>query len=343
MVSLSIIVPVYNSEKVICRAIESVIYQTFTDWELILVDDGSTDKSGHFCDAFAQSNKNIHCIHQKNKGLSAARNAGMRIARGHFLAFLDADDWIDANYYQCLISPLIEYNVDMVLGGYIREFWKDTFMKKRLYISFPEAKLNLKQNLPALFQNHYAYNLFIHVWNKIYLREIIEKHSIYFDETLRFAEDIPFNLNYYRHCKNIYLSKSCGYHYICASKTSQTTAWNADLLKYNSYTFREIRSFLLEMNPNTDYMLISDIYMRGCFLNIEKALKAKTSVKQTIEVIRETLNQKETQEILKMYSVTQHMSLEFFLYHILLKSNCSILIYCAAQMRKCIKKILGRL
>lgn len=102
MSEISIIVPVYNAEKYLDRCVESILGQTFSDFELILVDDGSPDNSGKLCDKWAKKDHRIKVVHQANKGAGAARNAGLRIAEGRYIGFVDSDNWIEVNMYQIL-------------------------------------------------------------------------------------------------------------------------------------------------------------------------------------------------------------------------------------------------
>lgn len=117
MPEISIIVPVYKVEKYLRRCINSILKQTFSDFELILVDDGSLDNSGNICDEYAECDKRIQVIHKNNGGVSSARNIGIQIASGNFLAFVDSDDFIEADMYEKLHDISREYDADIVMCG----------------------------------------------------------------------------------------------------------------------------------------------------------------------------------------------------------------------------------
>lgn len=119
---VSIIVPVYNVEKYINRCIDSILSQTFTDFELILVDDGSPDKSGEICDEYAKKDKRIKVIHKKNGGLSDARNVGLEIAKGDFIGFVDSDDYIELDMYEKLLEACEENNSRIAMCGRFNVF-----------------------------------------------------------------------------------------------------------------------------------------------------------------------------------------------------------------------------
>ena len=112
---ISIIVPVYKVERYLENCIESIINQTFKDFELILVDDGSPDRCGLICDNYAKKDERIKVIHKKNEGLSAARNSGIQIAKGEYIAFVDSDDCINKNMYETLYDTAIENKSDIVV------------------------------------------------------------------------------------------------------------------------------------------------------------------------------------------------------------------------------------
>lgn len=117
MPELSIIVPVYKVEKYLPRCIDSILVQTFGDFELILIDDGSPDGCGRICDEYARKDKRIVVIHQKNMGVSAARNAGLDIARGRYIGFVDSDDWIEPQMYEVMMDAIRENGADMAVCG----------------------------------------------------------------------------------------------------------------------------------------------------------------------------------------------------------------------------------
>ena len=119
---ISIIVPVYKVEHYLKQCLDSIKAQTFTDWECILVDDGSPDSSPAICDEYSSMDSRFKTIHKTNGGLSSARNAGIRIAQGEFIGFIDSDDWIEPGMFQLLYDLITEYDADIAQVGYIKEF-----------------------------------------------------------------------------------------------------------------------------------------------------------------------------------------------------------------------------
>ena len=117
---ISVVVPIYNVEHYLERCLDSIISQTYTNLEIILVDDGSTDRSGAIADAYAAKDSRVKVIHQKNGGLSIARNTGIEACRGEYLLFIDSDDYIAPNMCECLLSHLTEADADIAIGGFYR-------------------------------------------------------------------------------------------------------------------------------------------------------------------------------------------------------------------------------
>lgn len=126
---ISVIVPIYKVENYLNRCVESIRKQTYRNLEIILVDDGSPDACGEMCDRYAQEDSRIRVIHKENGGLSDARNAGIEVATGEYIAFVDSDDWIDDKMYEVLYSTLLKYNADIAECSY-RNLYADCIVEE---------------------------------------------------------------------------------------------------------------------------------------------------------------------------------------------------------------------
>lgn len=182
---ISIIVPIYNCENYLDKCIESIICQTYKNLEIILIDDGSIDNCPKMVDSYCKKDSRIKAIHQKNKGLSGARNTGLEVATGEYIAFVDADDWIEPNMYEVLYKALIENDADMSVCNM---FWDDFSGLVNDY------SLEIGQSyhfLSTAYKNRYGENLsfsFIVVWNKLYKRDVFS--SLRFSSKWRWGEDM---------------------------------------------------------------------------------------------------------------------------------------------------------
>ncbi len=178
---ISVIIPVYNAEEWLDRCIQSVLHQSFSEFELILVDDGSTDKSLIICDGYASSDSRIKVIHKANGGVSSARNKALEVARGEFVTFVDSDDYLADDYLANLYHP----DYDVIISGYIVD---DVSYEP------PFAKLEGNTDMANLIEELYDWFYFRTPWAKLFKRELIEKLSIRFDERLKYGEDTVFVL-----------------------------------------------------------------------------------------------------------------------------------------------------
>ena len=216
---ISVIVPVYNAEKYIDRAIKSVLCQMDGRIELILVNDGSVDRSGEICDEYAVNNPNIRVIHKENGGLSSARNAGIKIARGEYISFLDADDYIDPEFCTEIWEVITTCQPDCIDFGwrYISNgvIMPDKFHKLPKNVLLGEREL-FKYILPPILnlKNDPDNFIFDFSCTKVFKKRIIEQNLVNFDENRRVWEDRPFVINYLRYCKSYYSLDKCFYNYV---------------------------------------------------------------------------------------------------------------------------------
>jgi len=191
---LSVIIPVYNVEKYLTECLTSVVNQTFKDIEIIIINDGSSDNSQGIINKFISKDKRIVCIKQVNQGISSARNAGLKIARGDYITFLDSDDCINENMYEKMIYNIEKEAADVVACG-VYDFYKDK--------SVPSLELkaevirNINNNKDEFFMFHVLKEGNV-VWNKIYKNKIIKDNEILFtDRKNVLQEDFLFNFKYY--------------------------------------------------------------------------------------------------------------------------------------------------
>lgn len=165
---ISIIVPIYKVEKYLEKCIDSILEQTFTDFELILVDDGSPDKCGKICDEYELKDNRIKVIHKKNGGLSDARNSGIKIAKGEYLGFIDSDDWINREMYEILYMNAIKYKADIAVCDF-RDVQEEYIVKEKLNLVYD---IELLSNIETLNKLYTTKTTFVIACNKIYKKEL---------------------------------------------------------------------------------------------------------------------------------------------------------------------------
>lgn len=207
MIKLSIIIPVHNSEKHIEKCINSILNQTVSDFELIIIDDGSTDQSYEIIKNLIKEKRNIYLYHQSNKGVSATRNLGILKAKGEYITFVDSDDYINKNFVEFLISKVNYNSWDCVISGlsYIYKY------KEKVTIHL-EDKEWIPKN-PQEWILFYKTKLLTSPVAKLYKKDIIIKYNIRFDTELSFAEDRDFNISYLSHTNKFLVCNYQGYNY----------------------------------------------------------------------------------------------------------------------------------
>ncbi len=234
MPCLSIVVPVYNTEKYLERCVSSIISQVFSDWELILVDDGSTDGSLNLCDGYAKQDSRIRVIHKENGGLSSARNAGLAVATGKYIGFIDSDDSVKKNMYSRMIGIIEKYDTDFVMSDYQRiprngkPFLKTLNIREGLY-----TKEDIRRDIyPSLIMGgNIDHGPLLSVWHCVYNAEFLRSNNILFDEMVLWSEDNLFSAVVGYHADSFYYLKGEDlYNYYQNEGTITTSyrkgAWN---------------------------------------------------------------------------------------------------------------------
>ena len=206
MALLSIIVPVYNTEKYLRNCLDSVLNQTFSDWELVLVDDGSTDSSGNICDQYAKADNRIKVIHRPNGGLSAARNTGMDNAQGKYITFLDSDDDVTSDTYEKNMMLLLDDNKLEIVQFPVFEGYGES---GGILVKFPPEILSSNREIQISFLEHLNH-FNAAVWNKIYRSDVLQKQR--FVEG-RLHEDYIFVDQLVKHLNKVQISNLGCYHY----------------------------------------------------------------------------------------------------------------------------------
>lgn len=220
---LSVIVPVYNVEKYLSRCIDSILSQTFTDFELILVDDGSPDRCGEICDEYAKKDDRIIVIHQENKGVSAARNRGLCIAQGEYITFCDSDDFVYIAWLQNFIENIS--NVDLCVQSVEFVDCENNHIFKRLSNIEYKGIQGVRDFIISLIDiGCYGYS-----FTKLFKKSIIERYNLRFDIYSTFREDEQFLSSYLEHIDRVRTISSIGYCYFLppASKSYKGNSYNS--------------------------------------------------------------------------------------------------------------------
>lgn len=226
---VSIIVPVYNAEKYLNRCIDSILSQTMTDFELLLIDDGSKDESGCICDEYAEKDARVRVFHKPNGGVSSARNLGLDNAKGKWITFVDADDRCSCNYLEHLLSK-VDDDTDLIISYAV--ICDSTGEKAEVY---PEYRVNAT-NIERLFVDS---DMHWHTspWAKLYRASIIYENSLRFNEMMHIGEDADFLFSFMLITDKIYVSSDTDYYYTCdvsGSLTKRINTIDSEIASYRT-------------------------------------------------------------------------------------------------------------
>lgn len=200
---ISIIIPVYNSASFLSECLDSIIVQTLSAMEIICINDGSTDSSQEILRAYAHKDSRIINIDQPNQGVSAARNAGLRISQGKYIAFLDSDDTIEKDFLEKLHSAATNSNADIVF----------TKPVGTTILTLPQGRMNQRDLRRVVLPLYFKEDTHNSVCNKLYFAEILRLHKIKFSVGKTHAEDAEFNIRFLMHAQQLYMLDYSGYHY----------------------------------------------------------------------------------------------------------------------------------
>lgn len=200
---ISVIVPVYNVEKYLRRCIDSILTQTFTDFELLLIDDGSKDESGKICDEYARKDERVRVFHKENGGVSSARNVGLDNARGEYISFCDADDWVDWSWLEEFCNKL---PCDMVVQGY-------KYLKVGDRLWQPVQLRNMDAKASDALDYLFAFNNVGYLWCRCFRASVVKAFNLKFNCDYVVREDYDFITAYSSHIRMLTITSACGYNY----------------------------------------------------------------------------------------------------------------------------------
>lgn len=254
-ISVSIIVPVYNTEKYLVRCVESLINQTFNNIEIILINDGSTDKSLNIINEYKKKDRRIKLINNKNNGVSYSRNIGIKESKGSYIMFVDSDDWIDKNTIEDMYNLAEKNSYDLVMCSYTKEFLSGSKEKKiilgdKIIYEKKDIEKELLRKLIGPVKEELASPTNLDsmgtVWGKLYRSSIIKDNNIKFIDLKEIgsAEDVLFNVYLFNRInKAIFISKPM-YHYWKGNSSSITSKYNPRLNEQRQVFFKYIEKFL---------------------------------------------------------------------------------------------------
>lgn len=317
----SIIIPIYNCEKYLSRCIDSVLNQNYNNFELILVDDGSTDNSGLICDEYSKKNSQIKTLHKTNEGVSKARNVGIENSKGKYIIFLDSDDYLSKDYFEEINKILTKFkNIELINFGFYSDVDDENLntlssdiinYKDVMYKSHEE----IKDDFVNLWDNTMLYN----IWNKVYSSKIIKENNIKFPD-FNWGEDIQFNRDYLNVINSLYNSDKCFYHYVREREGAATKNYKPEIFETRKREFIEFNSYFdqWDIEKQAYYEFSCRRYIERVLGCLENVYCSKFKFSERYKIIKLMIKDSTTRECLK-YAKPKSKKIKIMLIPIKLK------------------------
>lgn len=298
MYKISVIIPVYNSEKYLEDTILSVINQSYKNLQVILINDGSTDSSRSICEKFRQKDNRIELINIKNSGVSRARNIGIDHAIGEYIFFVDSDDILFEDSIERLIENIAFDKSDLVIGGYVEVDKDNVYIRER---SIPEVLtlITTIDEFKAKFEFIFEKRIINPLWNKLFNKKLLDKYRIRFDEKISIGEDLLFILDFIDYSKLIRIKNIKVYKYRINTTNSLSSKINVKDYENRKLIFKRIERFIGQNDKNFIYEKFLLESVEG-IVSIDKNYR-KIEMKEILNdnVLREYLNKINRKQLTK--------------------------------------------
>ncbi len=330
-IKVSIIMPVYKVEEYVGKAIESIQSQTLTDWEFLIVDDGTPDRSGEICDEYAAKDERIKVIHKENGGAPSARNMAIEIAKGEYFYFLDSDDWAEPTMLEDMYNLAKRDNAQLVVAGFYidtyignGQFMTDDYVVEDAVYSDQDS---FRKNAYKLFDKNLLYT----PWNKLFEAKYVMEHNLRFPTT--FWDDFPFNVSVVRNVERVTVTSKQYYHFLRARTESETAAYRPRMYEKREEEHGWMMDLYKEWRVNNapSKEMIARRYMErfvGCVENITNP-KCELTKKEKKQEIKKML---QNPRIDQMGKVAKPRSFYMKLLLLPIKWHCTLLTYWEAKV-----------
>jgi glycosyltransferase involved in cell wall biosynthesis len=285
---ITVVMPVYNSQKFLSRAIESVLHQSYRNFELFLIDDGSTDDSGVICDRYEAEDKRVKVIHKKNGGVCSSRNLGIDLATGKYLSFIDNDDEYDVNYLKKMVSN-IDAQYDVIKCGRLNiKVDKDGQEIKRTVMTIREDKILTTEVFTKDYYNLKMTEIWGSVWNGLYRVDFLKSKNIKFDEKLKHGnEDLIFNYRVFLEQPLIYVYKDILYTHYYRLKHSTSMTFYEDQVASRIEAIKLEKKLITDTTTEKVCLLTEFEGIRECFKILTQCKDRKVRINMILMIKQE--------------------------------------------------------
>lgn len=294
-VTLSIIIPVYNVEGYLRRCLKSILKQnTLIDYEIILVDDGSTDTSGRICDEFQSHFPNIQVKHITNSGVAVARNLGMSLAKGKLLYFVDPDDYLTESFF-IELAPYINDNWDVLCFGFNEVKEKDMVAISCRAHRYSKIGILTHEDFTNNFVDFFRTDMMYNVWSRIYKKDFILELGIEFPKK-SIGEDTLFNFQVYKHLETIRFIEPCLYNYVAGRSGSALTVFNPVRIEIQLNELAELKQLLKKFHIE-DYSLLKEIKTKIIVSSAFQITNLEDTKKYKVELLRSIIENEQFEDV----------------------------------------------
>lgn len=313
MYRVSVIVPVYNAEKVLARCVDSILNQSYKNLELILINDGSKDKSINIMREYEKLDTRVKIINNKNNGVSETRNIGVREASGEYIQFVDSDDFIELDMIEKTMEFVEKENVDLVMSGIFLDIEGNNGIETAIQ-TFERAKCNDKTLIAANVLSRLNGTYINSPVNKLYKKSIITNNNIIMDKNIDLGEDLIFNLEYLKFCNSVMFLEESYYHYCMQVEDNLTFKYRDDKLELMAILYSKCKEYFEESHlyeseiKNLNGLFIKwmyscfiDLSNKNCPLNFSEKYKyIKSNIKKYKSITDKSYNMSISLKILKL-------------------------------------------
>ncbi len=333
MPKISIIIPVYNVEKYLNRCVDSILNQSLQDFEIILVNDGSTDSSPKICDEYVQQDERIHVIHKQNARVAAARNDGIKVAQGEFISLIDSDDWIEPTMLEEMYSTATQFGCDFVMCDFTKKGKEVEYtVSQPIGEGFYDRERIEKELFKCLIMfDNIEFPPTISNWTCLFNREFLIDNVLYYDEDIHYCEDSIFGSKVMYNANRFYYLKGKYFYNYFYNPNSTTSKYNPK--KWDSYLKINERLEEYFRNDNFDFSYQIKINMLYFTLNMMSEIgRSKESFLEKRKYCKKLITNKRVRTIFKDFRMPD-VSFGLKIVINLIKYRCSW-IYSAIFYRK---------
>ena len=325
---VSVIVPIHNAEKTLSRCVESILAQSYKNLEIILVNDGSTDKSLEICQSFVNIDNRVVVIDKNMDGVSSARNFGLNAATGTFIQFVDADDKLKPHMMEKLVETMLKSNADVVICGYDRISGKCVNAKRPKSAVYSEAS-TFKDTFVELYKGAF----FNAPWNKLYRRD---KIKALFDDSISMGEDLLFNLSYFSNCNKISVISDNLYNYNVTAQESLAGKYDDSLLSTQIMLNKKVKEFFENKFECKDFRTINEVFAKEIYYYLKKLVILSDYDKRIVlEKLKACLNNEDVKNMLNNVTLSD---IQVAIVCALMRLKCGFTIYLFFKLKSFINK-----